>query len=334
MAPKLDHQVRMALLWALWAVAGGVLLATAADYMPDFNVSRAGHMVAFALGGLVFVAVPAGLALRTIGRRSGAIPLRQLALTDSEVASLEPKDKQALADSRRTARVQYFSIIGAFLGLMFTAGSLVFTAGTLRATQEQQVTERFAKSVEQLSSERINQRLGGLYSLNRLYRDSSGDRLVIREVLAAFVRTHPQADSPVSGSRPPDDVLAALSILAAQYAEMPDSDRYLGFDHGCHFRADLTGLNLAGADLSGLDLTGLQLVKANLRNTNLSGAAIRDSNLDEANLTGANLSGAEIDEFTHLTGATLTGIQGMQMDALPKDTEYETRRACTSEVFN
>jgi hypothetical protein len=82
----------------------------------------------------------------------------------------------------RTALIQAAGVIGLLGGLMFTYR-------TYRLSQTQQVTDRFAKAVEQLgdnSSESV--RIGGIYALERLIRDSKFDQPTIVEVLAAFVR--------------------------------------------------------------------------------------------------------------------------------------------------
>jgi len=74
---------------------------------------------------------------------------------------------------------------------------------TAQATQEQlelaregQLTERFTRAVDQLGSEHLDVRLGGIYALERIARDSPPDRVTIEEVLTAFVRGHAPWPSP------------------------------------------------------------------------------------------------------------------------------------------
>ncbi|WP_228902001.1 hypothetical protein [Streptomyces sp. DH1] len=64
-------------------------------------------------------------------------------------------------------------------------------------TREGQVTERYVEAIKLLGSGNLHERLGGIYSLERIMNDSERDHRTVIEVLSAFVRTPPQ-----SGSRP------------------------------------------------------------------------------------------------------------------------------------
>jgi hypothetical protein len=52
------------------------------------------------------------------------------------------------------------------------------------------VTERYTRAIEQLGSDKIDIRLGGIYSLERIATDSTRDHPTIMEVLTAFIREH------------------------------------------------------------------------------------------------------------------------------------------------
>src|SRR5690606_7462200 len=54
--------------------------------------------------------------------------------------------------------------------------------------EQGQITERFTKAVEQLGSSEISIRLGAIYALERIAKDSERDLTTIMETLAAFVR--------------------------------------------------------------------------------------------------------------------------------------------------
>ena len=111
---------------------------------------------------------------------------------------------------------------------LFAAGALVFTAlnfGLLRRTYELteqgQVTDRYTKAVEQLGSDKLDVRVGGIYALERVARDSEKDHPTIMEVLVTFIREHSPEQWPVPKSedvplpermtRP--DVQAALTVI-------------------------------------------------------------------------------------------------------------------------
>jgi len=71
--------------------------------------------------------------------------------------------------------------------------------------QEGQFTERFTRAVDQVGSEKLEIRLGGIYALERLAKDSADkDHWTIMEVLTAFVREQ-SSRSQVSG-QPSNDL--------------------------------------------------------------------------------------------------------------------------------
>src|SRR5215471_13288043 len=65
-----------------------------------------------------------------------------------------------------------------------------FTWRQLRITREGQITERFTRAIDQLGHDHLDVRLGGIYALERIARDSPADRATIGEVLTAFIRSH------------------------------------------------------------------------------------------------------------------------------------------------
>jgi hypothetical protein len=71
---------------------------------------------------------------------------------------------------------------------------LYFTWRTTRAAEDGRITDRFSRAVEQLGatnkdgSKQIEPRLGGIYSLERIARDSKRDGRAITEILCAYVR--------------------------------------------------------------------------------------------------------------------------------------------------
>jgi hypothetical protein len=78
---------------------------------------------------------------------------------------------------------------------------------TARASQDQlklseqgQVTDRYTKAIDQLDEKHgLAVRLGGLYALERIARDSRDDRVTIAEVLCAYAPHRP----PPGAARPP-----------------------------------------------------------------------------------------------------------------------------------
>lgn len=215
-------------------------------------------------------------------------------------------------------------------------GALVFTGLSLQATREQldiaqteQITERFTRAVEHLGDDKtMDVRLGAVFALERIARDSVADRAAIGQLLAAFVRRKRPLPGPCTQGlgRNEADVEVALRVVSTgQLAIAPD------LSTTCLSGADLSaarlrcavleGTNLTGStDLSGADLRRANLtdarldgaepdsVGASLNKANLEGAKLTFANLSNAFLLGANLRGA------NLAGATLTGARLQDTD--------------------
>ena len=52
------------------------------------------------------------------------------------------------------------------------------------------MTDRYTKAIEQLGSNKLDVRIGGIYALERVARDSARDHPTVMEVLSAFIREH------------------------------------------------------------------------------------------------------------------------------------------------
>ena len=149
---------------------------------------------------------------------------------------------------------------------LFAAGALIFTAlnfnllrrnseradqwqrRTYELTEQGQVTDRYTKAVEQLGSDKLDVRIGAIYALERIARDSAKDHPTVMEVLAAFVREHsneqwprplPEAGAAIPQRTTRPDVRAAVTVIGGR-----DSTRD-------QERIDLTGANLTRANLPG-----------------------------------------------------------------------------------
>src|SRR5659263_101419 len=205
--------------------------------------------------------------------------------------------RQAITNTR-TGLVATLAALGAGVGL-------AYTARTYRLSREGHLTDRYTKAVEQLGSDKIEVRLGGIYALERLMRDSSTDQPTIVEVLAAYIRQHAplshpalavsaapapsastrprlagarRAPRPVQPEQPDADVQAALTGLGRRTAVAAENP------------IDLTGTHLAGADLQEATLTGADLSMANLTRARLDGATLIRAHLDGATLIRADLN--------------------------------------------
>jgi hypothetical protein len=190
----------------------------------------------------------------------------------------------------------------------------------LQIAQQGQITERFTRAIDQLGHAQLDVRLGGIYALERIARDSPTDRATIGEVLTAFVRSHAPWPPRLSGqyvtSAPIDevpdlhvraaDVQACLTVLGrGGFAPVGNAKR---LDlHAVDLRqATLVGAQLEYATLVGAHLEGADVSDAHLKQADLSDAHLKQAWLSKSNLEGAILRGA------HLEGATLihTNLEG------------------------
>jgi hypothetical protein len=234
---------------------------------------------------------------------------------------------QASPDTRLQATSGFRTALVAGLAGLAALGSLAMATRTHRLTQQGQITERYTKAIEQLGSDKLDVRLGGIYALERIAKDSRRDLPTVVEVLSAFVREHSdsvhtdsepsvakvlitflQNDREPAGERqsnvkqshnkpnPSTDVRAALAVLG-RLPSLPDGPQ-----------PDLTNARLADAHLRGMTLKsfrlrGTVLPQANLALADLQRADLREADLQEANLQGARLQGA------FLSGVQLQGAE-------------------------
>ena len=212
--------------------------------------------------------------------------------------------KGALLQTARDAARGRLLALGAGL---FAAGALVFTAlnfnllrrnseqadqwqrRTHELTEQAQVADRYTKAIEQLGSDKPEVRIGGIYALERVARDSARDHPTVMEALTAFIRehSHEQPPPPDPGGTEPErstrpDIQSALTVVGRRDAKRDIRPIDLT-------GADLTGANLYSVDLSGADLTRTTLSKAQLMWAKLSQAELFDADLTGATLYNANL---------------------------------------------
>ncbi|MFC4048290.1 pentapeptide repeat-containing protein [Actinomadura syzygii] len=233
------------------------------------------------------------------------------------------------AKDRHNARLLVVSAGGAVV----VAVSLLYTARNYRLSHRGQVTDRFTKALERLSSSDVDARLGGIYTLAQVATDSRPHHNDVVEVLEAFVRrcapaVRPDNDGGPSLGRPrrlpdePDaDVQAALTALGSR-PHRPErrtlnlSRLYL---HAARLEsADLRAANLVGADLVRADLVGAHLVRADLMGATLARADLVGADLVGADLQGASLEGADLRE-ADLRDAILVGASLARADLVGAD---------------
>jgi hypothetical protein len=117
---------------------------------------------------------------------------RYLAADDMNHARVTPTELAHARNNVRTTLLQGFGgmvlLIGAYLTWRQTQISRAANREELRLTREGQLTDRFTRAIEQLASDDVAIRVGGIYALGRVAEESAADRVAIADILTAYVR--------------------------------------------------------------------------------------------------------------------------------------------------
>jgi hypothetical protein len=117
---------------------------------------------------------------------------------------LAPRGLPPSEVERRKLQLEMIKTFAEALGGAFVLVTLLLAWQQVIGTQEQlevarqgQITERFTRAVEQLGGDGVTVRVGGIYALESIARDSRRDRQPIMEILASFLRQKsPVIDTP------------------------------------------------------------------------------------------------------------------------------------------
>jgi hypothetical protein len=227
-------------------------------------------------------------------------------LTEDEHGELTPKDRLELTNAARQTILQAATSLAVVLGATFTAGGLIYTALTLKTTQQGQITDRYTRAIDQLGSTKIDVRLGGIYALERLAHDSPSDVPTVANVLAAFIRVHSNS-GPAPRRHPSLEGESGASNKVGQYEISADVQAALEVLRKRQInraeQVDLHGARLPGIILDiGDDLSGADLREAFID---------IDADFSHANMKKAHFTenGASFDRFsrTDLQGADFFG---------------------------
>lgn len=204
-----------------------------------------------------------------------------------------------LQEAREAVRTQLLTVGAGVLAV----GALLYTALNFRLSRQGQVTDRYTKSVEQLGSSMLDVRIGGIYALERIARDSRRDHSAVIEVLVAFAREHSHDQWPSDNN---DDTLERATRPDVQAAVTVIGRRNSSYDPGgMALFCDLHGANLADANLALGNFAVATLYNADLTRARFTDANLSGATLNNSMLTGAYAVGANFVEAI-LTGATIT----------------------------
>ncbi|WP_240437031.1 pentapeptide repeat-containing protein [Streptomyces sporangiiformans] len=206
-------------------------------------------------------------------------------------ASVAAQDRLKAVNDVRTTLLQAVGGMVVLFGAYATWRQLQVSQAGLRATQEGYVTDRFSTAVDQLGSDKLETRIGGLHALWRIAEHSARDREAVISIQAAYLRTHlpwPPAGPEAPAADVPINDVVPLEIRAA------DAQVALtGLGALCRHREE-SWVNLGVTDLRRADCDGLWLPEVNLDHSCMEAASLYHANLTQASLVSVNLRHAEL----------------------------------------
>ena len=213
----------------------------------------------------------------------------------------EDKDSRTFAIDVVKTIISALGLIATLLAGIGLIVNYFNSQAEMQLTQQRLITERFSKAVEQIGSGKEEVVIGGIYSLERIAKDSPKDQWTIMEVLTSYIRKNSPIPSNKRQLKPEGEerektpeklpsvsipVQAALTVIGRRkgdnLAETTDSNK-----------------------IKILDLSRTNLREANLIRANLDRAYLYRAYLNEAELYGAELYGA------YLYGAYLYGAEDL-----------------------
>lgn len=206
-------------------------------------------------------------------------------------ASVAAQDRLKAVNDVRTTLLQVVGGLVVLFGAYATWRQLRVSQDGLRATQEGYVTDRFSRAVDQLGSDKLDVRIGGLHALWRIAEQSARDREAIISIQAAYLRTHlpwPPAGPESPGADVPINDLAPLETRAADAQVALTALGVL-----CQHR-EQSWVNLSITDLRRADCDGLWFPEVNFDRACMEAAGLYHANLTRASLVSVNLRHADL----------------------------------------
>jgi hypothetical protein len=202
------------------------------------------------------------------------------------------------------------------------------------ADRQRRITDSYSKAVDQLSNEKIEARLGGIYTLERISEESDKDYWTIMETLTAFVRERTRKMEADRLAKSSTERIAERAYVHWENAGRPEGrdeefwrksveEEKIGEPTATDVEAVLTVIKRRSEHHRAIEARGKKVLdfrnavlrranlsQAHLERANLVGAALERANLiqahlERAGLYEAHLEGAYLIE-AHLEGASLS----------------------------
>lgn len=210
-------------------------------------------------------------------------------------------------------------VIVAVLGTPFVLWRAVVAQRQVDIAEQGHITDRLTTAVQGLGAEKTQKvlladgssrevtlpnlevRIGSIYALERIARDSPRDHINIMEILCAYIRHNApivlgsgkQDDDSSREQRhykPRDDIQTIVEVLGRR----TDQQRHIESEYISGSNHDAYKLNLVSCDLRGVDLSKKNFVGAIFSGSDLSGAFLINSNFNGARFAGCTLNLANL----------------------------------------
>jgi Pentapeptide repeats (8 copies) len=270
-------------------------------------------------GGILFLAILAVLVwMLLIGpewlvSRAGvhsAIGFTEATATATEIANLQNEMRKTILQVE---------------GGLFAILALYLTYRRVKVAEQRHITDRFTRAIEQLGVKtvkgkpNVEVRLGAIYALERIAKDSPRDHWTIMEVFTAYVRQNAPAPT-----QPPTDEENETAIAKGPAMEIQAILTVLGRrrrGHGREQKGKL--LDLRDSDLRGAYFGKAHFEKAHFGRSHIEGAIFQrayvkkarfyKANLEGAYFVGAHVAGADFHE-AHVAKARFYWTVGLAVD--------------------
>jgi uncharacterized protein YjbI with pentapeptide repeats len=217
-------------------------------------------------------------------------PVEVLIKSSPFVLPKDPKEVIAL-------RNEYWKILLQVIAGTIILIGLFFTYWKIRVSEEGQITDRFTRAIEQLGSTKIEVRLGGIFSLERISIDSRKDRGTIMQILASFVRENSSnlkldriaSRDTIQKKRPSNKTEEKSNAVSPAKASSIDIQSALAVigrrkrDKKYEHQIDLRYTDLRGFDFQAANFRNTLFWESNLQECNFLLADLREARLFRTN---------------------------------------------------
>ena len=216
-------------------------------------------------------------------------------------------------DEAKTLVLEWLQFAAYLVGAVFVVQQLRISnrrATALEKTaalgEKGNITERFKNAIEHLGSGSESIRMGGIYGLYHVVRESRGYADTVLKILCAHAKSIMAKPGYTEKEKPSNEIAAILDILFP----IDNKDKKQNADV-LFVEVDISDWHLHGANANSRNMRNITGKRVKLLSANLSDANLADTNLADANLSGANLAEADLSDAnladTNLAGAVLSG---------------------------